>query len=188
MTKKSSDQNMSYREELLNSIEPNFIFSKKPINRFKIQKTQNKNKNLNKNVEIIELKKVINSIQNCNLKNNSKNLILGDGNIDSPIMIVGEAPGAEEEKTGKTFQGEVGTLLNKMFLAINLNKKSNLVELNARLKKIDLIESIYIQEFNNKTVKLKIKYLGKLDKIKRELENQKINLRLIGDQWSIKII
>ena len=39
-------------------------------------------------------------------------------------MIVGEAPGAEEEKTGKTFQGEVGTLLNKMFLAINLNKKS----------------------------------------------------------------
>ena len=39
-------------------------------------------------------------------------------------MIVGEAPGAEEEKTGKTFQGEVGTLLNKMFLAINLNKNS----------------------------------------------------------------
>ena len=38
MTKKFSDQNMSYREELLNSIEPNFIFNKKPINRFKIQK------------------------------------------------------------------------------------------------------------------------------------------------------
>jgi DNA polymerase len=34
MTKKSLDQDMSYREELLNSIEPNFIFSKKPINRF----------------------------------------------------------------------------------------------------------------------------------------------------------
>ena len=69
-----------------------------------------------------------------------------------------------------------------------ISEKSNLVELNARLKKIDLIEDIYIQEFNNESVNLKIKYLGKLDKIKRELENQKINLRLVGDQWSIKII
>ena len=62
------------------------------------------------------------------------------------------------------------------------------MELNARSKKIDLIEDIYIQEFNNESVNLKIKYLGRLDKIKRELENQKINLRLVGDQWSIKII
>ena len=35
---------------------------------------------------------------------------------------------------------------------------------------------------------LKIKYLGKLDKIIRQLENQKIILKLIDDQWSIKII
>ena len=65
---------------------------------------------------------------------------------------------------------------------------NNLVELNARLQKIDLIENIYIQKFNNKTVNLKIKYLGKLDKIIRQLKNQKINLKLIGDEWSIKII
>ena len=123
MTKKPSDQNMSYREELLNSIEPNFIFSKKPINRFKIQITDNKNKNLDKSAEIIELKKLINSIQNCNLKNNSQNLILGDGNINCTIMIVGEAPGLEEEKTGKTFQGETGALLGKMLNAINIPRK-----------------------------------------------------------------
>ena len=105
MTKKSLDQNMYYREELLNSIEPNFIFSKKPLNRFKNQETRRIKKNLNKREDIEELKKLINSIQNCKLKNNSQNLILGDGNINSPIMIVGEAPGAEEGKTGKTFQG-----------------------------------------------------------------------------------
>ena len=69
-----------------------------------------------------------------------------------------------------------------------ISNKNNLVELNSRLKKIDLIGNIYIQEFNNKIVNLKIKYLGKLDKLKRKLENQKINLRLINDQWSIKII
>ena len=124
MTKKTLDQNMSYSEELLNSIEPNFIFSKKPINRFKIQKTEGNNKILDKKQEIIELEKLINSIQNCNLKNNSQNLILGKGNLNSPIMIIGEAPGLEEEKTGKTFQGESGALLEKMLNAINLSKQN----------------------------------------------------------------
>ncbi len=115
---------MSYREELLNSIEPNFFFSKKPINRFKIQKTEDKNKFLDKSTQIIELKKKINSIQNCSLKNKSQNLILGDGNLNSPIMIIGEAPGLEDEKTGKTFQGETGALLEKMLRAINISRNN----------------------------------------------------------------
>ena len=123
MTKKFSDQNMSYREELLNSIEPNFIFSKKPLIRFKIQKTENGNRNFDKNSRIIELKKLIDSIQNCDLKKNAKKLILGDGDINSPIMIIGEAPGLQEEKVGKTFQGESGVLLEKMLEAINIQKK-----------------------------------------------------------------
>ena len=124
MNKKSSDQSMSYKEELINSIEPNFIFSKNPLNRFKFEEIKNENKNLNKIDQINELKKQINSIHNCNLKNNSENLILGEGNIDSSIMIVGEAPGAEEEKTGRTFQGESGALLEKMLSAINIKKKN----------------------------------------------------------------
>ena len=69
-----------------------------------------------------------------------------------------------------------------------ITKNSNLVELNSRLKKNDLIENIYVQEFNNESIFLKIKYLGKLDKIIRQLEEQKIILKLIEDQWSIKII
>ena len=55
---------------------------------------------------------------------NSKNLILGDGNYDSPIMIIGEAPGKEEEETNKTFQGEHGALLERMLLAINIKKEN----------------------------------------------------------------
>ena len=124
MMKKSSNQIMSYKEKLINSIESDFLFSKEPLDRFKFKKIMSDNNNSNKIDRINDLKKLINSIQNCNLKDNSKKLILGDGQIDSPIMIIGEAPGAEEEKTNKTFQGEAGTLLEKMLLAINIKKEN----------------------------------------------------------------
>ncbi len=69
-----------------------------------------------------------------------------------------------------------------------IEKDSNLAELNERLKKINLIDSIFVQEFNNEYILLKIKYLGKLDKIISQLKNQNIILKLIGDYWSLKII
>lgn len=71
---------------------------------------------------------------------------------------------------------------------IKINKKNNLVELNNRLKEVNLIESIYIQELNNNYIYLKIKYLGKLSKIIKKLETQKVILKLIGDEWNLKII
>ena len=114
---------MTYKEKLIDLIEPDFVFSEKPLNRFKAYEKKNNEKNSDKNIKLQLLKKKINSIQNCNLKKNSKCIILGDGNILSPIMIVGEAPGLEEEKNEKTFQGESGLLLKKMLLAINVKKQ-----------------------------------------------------------------
>ena len=70
---------------------------------------------------------------------------------------------------------------------LNIDKNVTLFEFTQRVKKINLIENIYVQEFNNKSVLLKIKYLGKLDRIIKLLEEQKIILKLKGDQWSIKI-
>ncbi len=115
---------MTYKEKLTNLIEPDFIFNKSPINRFKTNEKKIDKKDLNKNEKILQLKNQINSIKNCNLKKNSKCMIIGDGNIASPIMIVGEAPGLEEEKHGITFQGESGLLLKKMLLAINIEKQN----------------------------------------------------------------
>ena len=71
---------------------------------------------------------------------------------------------------------------------LKINKKSNLVVLNSRLKNINLIENIYVQELNNESIFLKIKYLGKLDEIIRQLEIHKIILKLNANQCSIKII
>ena len=118
MTKKTLNQNAKYVHELMDLIEPDLIFSNKPINRLKT--VGNNNDNSGKFEKLLELKKKINSIENCNLKDNSKNLIMGDGNIDSSIMLVGDTPGLIEDESGYSYQGEIGTLLKKMLLAINI--------------------------------------------------------------------
>jgi len=126
MTKKGLNQNAKYVQEFIDIIEPNFIFENKPINRFKIVKDSEKKvvqNNLDKKTKLQELKRKINSIDDCNLKDNAKNLILGDGNIDSPIMLIGETPGDLEDNSGYSFQGNVGELLKKMLLAINVVKE-----------------------------------------------------------------
>ena len=69
-----------------------------------------------------------------------------------------------------------------------LNKKNNLVELNKRIKNIDLIENIYVQKLNNQNVFLKIKYLGNINKIIEQLKNEKIILNSSGDQWNLRLI
>ena len=128
MSKKPINQNTNYNLELLNSIGSNFIFAENPINRLKDTtndlKVENNANEMDKEKELTKLRIQINSIEDCSLKNNSKKIVLGDGNIDSPIMIIGEAPSAEEDKTGQTFMGEVGDLLKKMLIAINIKKEN----------------------------------------------------------------
>ena len=123
MTKKVINQKGKFDDELINTIEPNFVFKDKPINRFNIVENSDDNDQANKAQLLQELKKQINSIENCNLKDNSQNIVLGDGDINSPIMLIGEAPGIEEDKFGTTFKEEVGELLNKMLLAIEIKRQ-----------------------------------------------------------------
>ena len=121
MTKKDLNQNSKYAQKMIDIIEPDFIFSEKPINRMKIRNIQEKTTISQKSEKLDELKKKINSIENCKIKMNSKNLIIGDGNVSSSLMIIGETPGYEEDKSGLAYQGEIGNLLKKMFFAINVN-------------------------------------------------------------------
>ena len=90
---------------------------------------KNSNKNLgnisgDKFTQLEKLKKQINSIKNCELKKSATNLVFADGNPDSSIMIIGEGPGANEDKEGKPFVGRAGKLLDKMLEAIKLNRKN----------------------------------------------------------------
>jgi DNA polymerase len=120
MTKKVLNQNGKYVQELIDIIEPDFIFNDEPINRFKVANSKNDNLIHDKSKELLNLKKQISSIENCNLKDSSKNLIMGDGDINSSIMLIGEAPGEAEDISGHSYQGEIGSLLKKMLLAINI--------------------------------------------------------------------
>ena len=123
MTKKVLNQNAKYVQELIKTIEPNFNFDNSPIKRFTLKTNNNIVNDVSKIDQLNVLKEKINSIQNCKLKDNSKNIVLGDGDINSPIMLIGEAPSEKEDFIGLTFQGETGVLLNKMLLAIKIKRE-----------------------------------------------------------------
>ena len=106
-------------EEILKSIESNYVYSNEPINRFK-----KLNEPENIKLQLENLKNKISLIDNCDLKNNAKKMVFSDGNIKSQIMIIGEGPGEKEDEIGKPFVGDAGNLLNKMLSAININRES----------------------------------------------------------------
>ncbi len=101
-------------------INHNLIYNNKAINRYKkdnFELSGDKAKNLDK------LKKSILSLNNCDLKRQAKNIVFSDGNPNSKIMLIGEAPGANEDEEGLPFVGRAGALLDKMLAAIDLNRK-----------------------------------------------------------------
>jgi hypothetical protein len=114
-----------------------------------------------------------------------KRLNLNENEFNKKIIIEVKKELINLVKSQNLIDIRIPSFLN---VQLSIDKKNNLVELNTRLKKIDLIENIYIQEFNHESVFLKIKYLGKLNNIIKQLKNEKIILKQIGDQWSIKII
>ena len=71
---------------------------------------------------------------------------------------------------------------------LNVSKNSNLVELNSRIKNIDSVENVYVQDFNMNYMNLRIKYLGKLEKLISLLKVENIDLQQINDQWIIKTL
>lgn len=69
-----------------------------------------------------QLKEVLETFEGSSLKQSAKNLVFGDGHPRAALMIIGEAPGAEEDLSGKPFVGTSGKLLEKMLTAININR------------------------------------------------------------------
>ncbi|MGF1593224.1 MAG: uracil-DNA glycosylase family protein [Kiloniellaceae bacterium] len=71
---------------------------------------------------IEEIRQALEVFEGCPLKATATNLCLFDGNPEARIMIIGEAPGAQEDRQGKPFVGPAGQLLDRMLAAIGLDR------------------------------------------------------------------
>ncbi len=73
---------------------------------------------------IAELEAALRTFDGCALKETALNLCLADGNPAAALMLIGEAPGAEEDRQGKPFVGPSGQLLDRMLATIGLDRSS----------------------------------------------------------------
>ena len=71
---------------------------------------------------LAELEAAVRAFDGCALKHTATHTVFAAGNADSPLMLIGDAPGGEEDRQGKPFVGDAGQLLDKMLAAIGLGR------------------------------------------------------------------
>jgi DNA polymerase len=118
---KKNNSNLIKLIKYYNFINHNLIYNNRAINRYK---KDNFEISADKADNLSRLEKSIREIKNCSLKNNATNIVFSDGNPKSKIMLVGEAPGSNEDQEGLPFVGRAGSLLDKMLASINLDRKN----------------------------------------------------------------
>jgi uracil-DNA glycosylase family 4 len=70
------------------------------------------------------LREAMAAFDHCELKRGARNTVFADGNPKARVLVLGEAPGADEDREGRPFVGRAGQLLDKMFAAIGLSRTS----------------------------------------------------------------
>lgn len=71
------------------------------------------------------LRAALQSYEHCELKRGARNLVFADGTPGARVMIIGEAPGRDEDREGRPFVGRAGQLLDRMLAAIDLSRGSS---------------------------------------------------------------
>jgi DNA polymerase len=74
-----------------------------------------------------ELKAAVEKFEGCSLKLTSNKTVFGSGNPNSKLMIIGEAPGADEDRIGEPFVGRSGQLLDKMLKSIGIDRNGSYI-------------------------------------------------------------
>jgi len=74
---------------------------------------------------LAELEAALSSFEGCALRKTATHTVFADGMPNAPVMVIGEAPGADEDRLGKPFVGRSGQLLDRMLAAIGLDRQSN---------------------------------------------------------------
>ncbi len=81
---------------------------------------------MNKIDKLLTIKNKVEICTNCPLHENRNNIVFGDGNENSKVILVGEAPGANEDLQGIPFVGRSGKLLTELLFEIGLSREKNL--------------------------------------------------------------
>jgi DNA polymerase len=76
---------------------------------------------------IAELRAALAGFEGCPLSTTATNLVFADGNPDAGLMLVGEGPGAEEDRAGRPFVGPSGQFLDRMLASIGLDRTQLLI-------------------------------------------------------------
>ncbi len=74
---------------------------------------------------MIELAQHCNQCHRCRLGDTRTHAVVGRGNLNAPIMLIGEAPGQNEDETGLPFVGKAGQLLEKILASVNLDTEKD---------------------------------------------------------------
>jgi len=85
--------------------------------------SQEKNNSEQNVPNLDDLKEKYSNCQKCELGRTRNKFVYGNGSANAKLMLIGEGPGAEEDKTGNVFVGRAGKLLTKMLQAINLERE-----------------------------------------------------------------
>lgn len=81
-------------------------------------------KDIMKAESLLALREILQNFEACDLKKTAKSLVFGDGDPKAKIMLIGEAPGADEDRQGKPFVGLSGQLLTKAFGTIGYEREN----------------------------------------------------------------
>jgi len=76
-------------------------------------------------LSLADLKTALEAFDGCALKRTATNTVFADGVAEGRVMLIGEAPGRDEDRVGKPFVGRAGQLLDKMLASIGLDRKEN---------------------------------------------------------------
>ena len=150
----------------------------------------------NKNLALVIIEELDNKIKKIYLKtrilekNIDKNILVNKENLVSEKFYNKIINQISKEITNIIKSQNLIDIRTPSFLnaKLKISKKNSIVELNKRIEQVDLIDGIFVQEFNSEFVLIKIKFIGKLNKIIKQLEKEKIKLELKNEQWRLRIL
>lgn len=119
LIKLASDYTFGYNDNSISEHDYNFQDDVAVV----IKSKENKPKSSDISME--DIAKKVKTCKNCRLSQARTNTVLGEGVAHPVVLVVGEGPGEQEDKSGRPFVGPAGQLLDKMLAAINLSRTSN---------------------------------------------------------------